>query len=199
MRDTLRLRRSGIHVFALLIAIVFLAAPPAGAQGFLSPFWGYNFGGDAGCPQITNCNDRHTNFGLSAGALGSIVGFEAEFAYTSDFLGVVSSGSETNVMTLMGNFMLAPKIGPIQPYGLGGIGLIRTMVQTAGADEDANQIGWDVGGGLMAFFSAHFGLRGDVRYFHSFEILDGSRFPNLPIRETKLDFGRFSIAAVFKF
>ena len=45
----------------------------------------------------------------------------------------------------------------------------------------------------------HVGLRGDIRYFHSFEILDLSKLPALPIQEKKLDFGRFSGALVFKF
>ena len=94
--------------------------------------------------------------------------------------------------------MLAPKFGPIQPYGLAGIGLIRTSFE--GGGDDQNQAGYDLGGGLMAFFSSHVGIRGDVRYFHAFEVLDLSRFPSLNLnQETKLDFGRFSVAVVFKF
>lgn len=180
------------------VAILAGVGRRADAQGFISPFVGYNFSGDSGCPQITNCEDKHVNWGVAFGALGSFVGFEAEFAHTNDFLGS-SSAESTNVLTFMGNFMLAPKIGPIQPYGLAGVGLMRTSVDSAGQTNDQNQAAWDVGGGLIAFFSAHIGVRGDVRYFHSFEILDLSRFPNLPIRETKLDFGRFSGAMVFKF
>ena len=53
--------------------------------------------------------------------------------------------------TVMGNFMLAPKIGPVQPYGLAGLGLIRTSVEGVGTSDDKNQIGWDLGGGLMVF------------------------------------------------
>jgi len=180
------------------VLIVMGGVRPVAAQGFITPFVGYNFGGDAGCPQITNCEDKHVNYGVGFGALGSVVGFEAELAYTDNFLGA-SPGESTDVLTFMGNFMLAPKIGPIQPYGLGGVGLIRTSVESGTDRNDENQFGWDVGGGLIAFFSRHVGIRGDVRYFHSFEILDFSRLPNLPINETKLDFGRFSGAVVFKF
>jgi opacity protein-like surface antigen len=182
----------------LAVLSVVGGARPASAQGFISPFFGYNFSGDAGCPAITNCEDKHANYGVAVGALGGLVGFEAELAYTNDFLGKSPNGS-TKVFTLMGNFMLAPKLGPIQPYGLGGVGLIRTSIETPGQNEDDNQFGWDAGGGLIAFFNAHVGVRGDVRYFHSFQFLDRSRLPNLPIPDTKLDFGRFSIAAVFKF
>ena len=196
MREMLVARRLWIPAMAVLAIIG--SARPASAQGFISPFFGYNFGGDAGCPEITNCEDKHANYGVAFGALGSVVGFEAEFAHTNDFLGASSVTENTNVLTFMGNFMLAPKFGPIQPYGLAGIGLIRTSFE--GGGDDQNQAGYDLGGGLMAFFSSHVGIRGDVRYFHAFEVLDLSRFPSLNLnQETKLDFGRFSVAVVFKF
>jgi opacity protein-like surface antigen len=196
MRGTLASRRSWTHILAALILVG--SARQAQAQGFISPFVGYNFGGDAGCPAITNCDDKRVNYGVGFGALGSIVGFEAEIAHTSDFFGTTPYQS-TSVLTFMGNFMVAPKFGPIQPYGLGGIGLLRNAVESAGQNSDQNQIAWDVGGGLIGFFSAHVGVRGDIRYFHSFQVIDFSRFPNLPVRDTKLDFGRVSVAVVFKF
>jgi len=189
-------RQSWIPFVAVLLFIA--CARQANAQGFISPFIGYNFGGASGCPQITNCDDKHVNYGIAFGALGSFVGFEAELAHTNDFLGS-SPNESTNVFTGMANFMLAPKLGPIQPYGLAGVGLIRTSVESAGANQDENQAGWDIGGGMMAFFNAHVGIRGDIRYFRSFDVLDLSRFPNIPIRETTVDFGRFSGALVFKF
>jgi opacity protein-like surface antigen len=193
MRETFR--RSWLFLAALILVG---SARRADAQGFISPFIGYNFGGDAGCPQITDCEDKHANYGVAFGALGRLVGFEAEVAHTNEFLGA-SSNQSTNVLTFMGNFMLAPKFGPIQPYGVGGIGLMRTTIESAGQNDDENQVAWDVGGGLIGFFSSHVGVRGDVRHFHAFEVLDLSRFPNLPIREPKLEFDRFSVAVVFKF
>jgi opacity protein-like surface antigen len=196
MRETLPIRRRWIYVVAALILLG--GARPANAQGFISPFVGYNFGGDAGCPEITNCDDKRVNWGLGLGALGSIVGFEAEFAKTSDFFGSTPNQS-TDVLTFMGNVMLAPKIGPIQPYAEVGIGLMRTSVENVGESSDENQIAWDIGGGVIAFFSRHVGVRGDIRYFHSFQLLDTSKLPNLPINETKLNFGRFAGALVLKF
>ena len=187
-----------------LFAAVFLfaaGARSAQAQGFISPFYGYNFGGDAGCPEITNCQDKRTDYGVSFGALGSIVGFEAELGYTSNFFGE-TLGNSSNVLTFMGNFMLAPKIGPVQPYGLAGIGLIRTTVESVGTSNDQNQAGWDLGGGLMIFFGEHIGVRGDIRYYHSFQVLDFLNLPNLPslgLGGQKLDYGRAAAAVVFKF
>jgi opacity protein-like surface antigen len=188
---------------AVLFAAIFLFAGtrPAHAEGFISPFIGYNFGGDSGCPAVLNCQDKRTDWGVSLGAVGSIVGFEAEFGYTKNFFGETSTQT-SNVLTFMGNFMVAPKIGPVQPYGLVGTGLIRTEVQTLGTtSSDQNQIGWDIGGGLMVFFGQHVGIRGDIRYFHSFQVLDSFNLPSLGLGLSgqKLDYGRAAGAVVFKF
>ena len=39
-------------------------------------------------------------------------------------------------------------------------------------DEDNNDFGWNVGGGMFIFFGDHFGIRGDIRYFHAFSALE---------------------------
>ena len=194
-RTTIR-RRSLAALFAALF--LFAGTRSAHAQGFISPFIGYNFGGDAGCPEITNCKDKRTDYGVSFGALGSIVGFEAEVGYTKNFFGE-TLGNSSNVLTFMSNFMLAPKIGPFQPYGLAGVGLIRTSVQGVGTSNDQNQFGWDLGGGLMVFFGAHVGVRGDVHYYHAFQVLDFLNLPALGLGGKKLDYGRAAVGVVFKF
>ena len=201
MREVLARRFSTFVAVSVLMLTLVLFARPAQAQGFVSPFFGYNFSGDAGCPNITNCEDKHANYGVSFGAIGSVVGFESELAFSKDFFGA-SAVQSTDVFTFMANFMFAPKFGPVQLYGLGGAGLIRTVVDSAGQNEDQNQVGWDVGGGIIGYFTKHIGIRGDVRYFHSFQLLDLSKFPpisNITTPETKLDYGRISIAAMFKF
>ena len=58
---------------------------PARADGFVIPFYGYNFGGDSGCLTATNCENKNWNFGIALGALGSVFGFETEFTYATDF------------------------------------------------------------------------------------------------------------------
>jgi opacity protein-like surface antigen len=184
-----------------IVTLLWIGHPrEAAAQGFVSPFIGYNFGGQSGCPQITNCSDKKTDWGVSFGALGSVVGFEAELGYTKNFFGE-SSAQSSDVLTFMGNVMLAPKFGPVQPYGVIGLGLLRTTVRATllGTSGDQNQIGWDGGGGLIVFFTEHVGVRGDVRYFRSFQIVDLSNFPNIGIRQNKLDYGRVAAAAIFKF
>jgi hypothetical protein len=107
-----------------------------------------------------------SDFALSGGALGSIVGFEAEWLYEDAFRGKTRNETST-VTTFMGNFLIAPRISIVQPYGLVGIGLMQTEVETVGASETENQIGWDIGGGVMVFMHRNIGIKGDIRYYHS--------------------------------
>jgi opacity protein-like surface antigen len=196
-------RKTMLHFgFVLLLTVLFGAVrpSPARAQGFISPSFGYNFGGDSGCLEAFDCEDKNWNFGLSGGALGGIVGFEAEWLYARNFFGDTGSRT-TTVTTFMGNFMLAPRISIVQPYGLAGIGLMRTVIEDAlGEDEGENQIGWNVGGGVMVFVHPNVAIKGDLRYYHSFEVLDVLGI-DLPFGddENRLDFGRAAFGVVFKF
>lgn len=186
-------------VLAACIATFLLAAAgPASAQGFISPLVGFNFGGDAGCPTATNCEDKNLNIGVAFGSLGSIFGFEEEIGYAKDFFGK-TPGSSSNVLTVMSNLMLAPDLRVVRPYGLVGVGLMKTHVELTGSsllDSDNNAFGWDIGGGVMVFPSSHVGVRGEIRYFHAFQDLE---LAGVTLSDTKLDFGRASAAIVFKF
>jgi opacity protein-like surface antigen len=194
-------RKPTVHgsLIAFLVTVFTLVNPPhARAQGFISPSFGYNFGGDAGCPEAFDCEDKNWNFALSGGALGSIVGFEAEWLYEKEFLGN-SPDQRSSVTTFMGNFLLAPRISVVQPYGLIGVGLMRTELEDVfGDDESENQIGWDIGGGVMVFVHRNVAIKGDIRYYHSFEVSDLLGF-DLNLDENKLDFGRAAFGVVFKF
>jgi opacity protein-like surface antigen len=174
------------------------AARAASAESFISPFIGYNFGGDSGCPEISNCENKTRNLGISFGSIGNVVGAEAEFSFIDNFFGE-SPGASSHVLTFMGNFMLAPKFGVIQPYGVIGLGLIKSHAEVSLGgflESDNNHFGWDIGGGIIGYFGEHVGVRGDIRYFHAFEDLE---ILGLPIADTKLDFGRASGGIVFRF
>jgi opacity protein-like surface antigen len=185
---------------AAVTALLSVVAPlGAHAQGFISPSFGYNFGGNAGCRTATDCTNKNWNWGGSMGALGSVVGFEAELTYEGEFTGDRPDQTST-VTTLMGNLMLAPRISIVQPYGLVGIGMIRTDVENKvlSASESQNQVGWTIGGGLIIFVQRHVGLKGDIRYYHSFETLDLLGL-DLGRDENKIDFGRAALGVVFRF
>ena len=190
------IRRMSVGLFGVALALTL--ATPAYAQGFVSPFVGFNFGGDAACPNVTNCEDKRLNAGVGLGVMGNVLGFEEEFAYAKDFFGS-APGLSSSVLTLMTNVMLVPKIGPIRPYGVSGIGLIKTHVELTPTNlltSDNNNFGWNVGGGLIILFAPHVGVRGDIRYFHAFQDLN---VLGLTINNTKLDFGRASAALMLTF
>ena len=197
MRMPMTMRqRIALGTFAALFVLG--TAGKAGADGYISPFLGYNFGGNSGCPAVANCENKTRNLGVSFGSLGPVVGGEFEFNFIDNFLGE-TPGASSNVFTMMGNVMFAPKVGAVQPYVVTGFGLMKTSVEftTAGLlDVGNNNFAWDIGGGVIGFFGSHFGVRGDLRYFHSFQSIS---ILSLGLNEQKLDYGRVTGGVVFKF
>lgn len=190
-----------LRVFVTTMAAVVISLATSGqasAQGYISPFIGYNFSGDAGCPEITECEDKNLNWGASLGVANTIIGTELDIGYVDDFFGE-SEDYTSSVLTVMGNFLLAPRFAAIQPYGLFGLGLVRTTrdLTVQGLDDTSqNDFGWSWGGGVMVYFSQHIGIRGDVRWFYTFDALEVIGFEG---SDEKLDFGRVSGAVVFRF
>ena len=194
----MRIVRSCAYFSLAVLAFILATPSSARADGFLSGLIGYNFGGDAGCPTLQNCDDKRANLGVSAGSIG-VIGFEEELAYAKDFFGKSSAGG-SSVLTLMSNLLIAPGFGPVHPYVLGGAGLLRARTDfTPSAlilNASDNQFAWDVGGGVMVF-AGHVGVRGDIRHFHSFQETTG--LLGFLATGDKLNFGRASGAIVFKF
>lgn len=181
-----------------MLLLTFAVAARAHAEGFISPLIGFNFGGDANCPTVNGCEDKRLNFGAALGAMNAVLGFEEEFAYARDFFGTAPN-LKSSVLTVMSNVMLVPHVGPVRPYVLGGIGLIKTHVDfttTTLLSTDNNNFGWDIGGGVMITVVPHVAVRGDIRYFHSFQDLGVLGFT---LSDTKLNFGRAAAALVFTF
>jgi opacity protein-like surface antigen len=186
-------------VFCTALVFLTLALPAsAAAQGFVSPLLGYDFGEDSSCPTFTGCEDKNLNIGVGLGTMGSVLGFELDVSYAKGFFGE-APGYSSSVLTVMSNVLLGPQIGPVRPYGTGGVGLIKSHVSTDPAvlfDSTNNQFGWNIGGGAMIFFTDNIGVRGDIRHFHAFQNLEILGFP---LSDTKLDFARASAALVFRF
>jgi hypothetical protein len=180
--------------------LVLAAAAPARAQGFISPLIGYDFGGNSGCPEINDCQDKRTNFGVAIGTMGKILGFEEELADAKNFFGSVGTQS-SSVITVMSNVMIVPAIGPVHPYLLGGLGLMKTHVDFTRSDvlsTTNNGLAWDLGGGVTVLFGGHLGVRGDIRHFHSTKSFT-IPFTGITPTDEKLTFGRASAALVLAF
>jgi len=191
--------RRSLFLTVLVVGLLTLfGAATARAQGFISPFIGYDFSGDSGCPELQNCNDKKPNFGVMLGAMGNVFGFEEEFGYAKDFFRTAPATS-SSVITVMSNLMIVPKIGPVRPYVVAGFGLMRTTALTTLLSlqvSDNNNVGYDLGGGIMVFFGSHVGIRGDIRGYRSLQDL---KVFGVVIGDTKLNFGRADAGLVLKF
>ena len=87
------------------------------------------------------------------------------------------------------------------PTSVGGVGLIRSNVQDAAQlfnVTSKNDFGFDVGGGVMGFFSQNVGLRGDVRYFRSFQGSEPTTSTGLALVELQV-LARHRSGVAFKF
>ena len=186
-------------VAAASLLLVFASAP-ARADGFIVPFVGFNFGGDSGnCPSLTACTEKRTNFGASLGSMGSVFGFEEDISYAKNFFGD-TPGTPNSVLSLMSNLLIGVGVGPVRPYVLGGVGLIRPHVSsftgslTSLGATAKNAVGYDIGGGVTGMFGRHVGLRGDLRHFHTLQDVN-----LLIFKGQKLDFWRDSAGLVLGF
>jgi opacity protein-like surface antigen len=176
--------------------LVALSAAPALADGFISPFAGYNFGGDsANCISATSCEEKRLNWGVSLGTSGGVLGFEEEFSNAPAFFGS-TPGGENGVLTLMSNVLIVIPAGPIQPYVLGGLGLIRShaKLDASSLSLDKNSLGYDLGGGLTVYLSHAFGIRGDVRHFRTLQDVTLGVLGN-----DQIDFWRASAGLTLRF
>jgi opacity protein-like surface antigen len=190
LRNPLAAWRPALAGLRFVAALLFVlgCAGTARAETYLTPFLGYNFGADAGCPQgFGNCEDKKSNWGVTIGSAGTLFGLEEEFAYSKNFFGD-TPGVSSSVMTLMTNVIAGPKIVFVRPYVVAGVGLMKTHVELTPASlvtSDTN-FGWDVGGGVF-LTAAHVGVRGDIRYFHGAQDLS---FLGFQLSNLKLDYGR---------
>lgn len=197
----------------LTLAAVFITAhpSPASADWMFTPFVGLTAGGKVSDINGTNLEDRtKATFGGGLTWMGAgILGFDVDFGYTPNFFGDSPDFGDSNVTTLMGNVVVGIPIGGqtgggIRPYVVGGLGLLRQRVDSANAffdDVSRNNMGFDVGGGVMGFLSDSVGLRGDVRYFRKLkgDTEDDSGFDLDVFDVDTLSFWRATVGVTFRF
>jgi len=187
-----------IRFVALVIALVTGVSTPARAEGTFGLLFGRDFGGTAGCPNLSNCSNTNLNVGISFGVMGRVLGFEEEIGLAENIFGK-SPELKSNLLTLMSNLVFAPKIGPFRPYALVGIGLVKTTASFAETDivvTDNNNLGWNLGAGAVLFVGDHVGFRGDFRYITS--VQDAQVFGIL-LSNSKINFARGSGGLLFSF
>ena len=182
---------SRLAAFAVLLLV--LTSAPARADGFLTPFIGYDFGGDSSsCGGLTDCSPTRRSYGVAVGAMGTSGGFEEDLGYTKDFFGA-APGAQNSVFSAMSNLLFLGAPGRIQSYIVSGVGLVRLRVSLNQTSVDSKVIAYDVGGGVNGFFTKHVGIRGDVRHFHTLQDV------KVLLISGKLGFWRASLGLALKF
>lgn len=163
----MRMRTLLMPVFALCLLVV--APRAAQAQGsYFTPYIGSSF--DSSFDDFDFGTKLH--YGAQLTWLGSSgIGFEVDFGYAPTFFkpgddNFFDLDSEGSVTTLMGNLVLGGGGGGVKPYVSGGMGLMRSNIDTPSELFDFEDNGWgvNVGGGLR-IGSQRLAVKGDLRYF----------------------------------
>jgi len=196
---------------ALALSVSALTPQKASADWLLTPFIGGTWGGSAKITDIDNDNkaefNRKLSYGVSFASLGAgIAGFEVDFGYSPNFFGSDANDDlnligDGNVTTLMANFILATPKAPVRPYASFGAGLIRTNLDiedpTDLFDNSSNNLGFDVGGGVMAYFNDNVAIRGDVRFFRRID--NDSNDDSINVGFDSFKFWRGTVGVTFRF
>jgi opacity protein-like surface antigen len=183
-------------IFALILSGGLLSARPASADIRATAFAG-----------STRIEERNKGTFGAAVTLGGLVGIEFEAAriLLGDLADVGVVEVEANLTTYMGNLVVRLPAGPIQPYGSAGVGVVRVTgnvdVPFLGnvVSASAQDVGWNVGGGVYLFPLPNFGLRADVRRFQTGDVSweDIVDVGDLPL--PKFNFWRATAGVTFKF
>jgi opacity protein-like surface antigen len=171
-------------------AALFLCAPAARAEGYLTGYGGIVFGGDlaSGAADDFDLGSRHGVYGAALGSMGSPLGIELDFSYSPNFFGSNRAlVPNNNLVTLMANIVISGHMGErSRIYASAGGGLMKSNVDDAEGffDVGRNDFGANAGVGLLAAVGDNLAVRGDVRYFRN---LGDDDFDN----ELDIDFGSF--------
>lgn len=180
------------------VLLVLLAVPrESRADVFVAPSLTWSF-------QSDYLQQARQGWGVTFGATGAFVGFELDWTRTNDFFAsedqIPPAAPEDNrVQTLMFNLLITLPTGRAKPYLAAGAGVIQSRLTSdlslLGFDE--NGIGFNVGGGILGYFTTHVGMRADLRYFRS--VSDLFKDNPLDIEFGGLSFWRGSIGVALKF
>jgi opacity protein-like surface antigen len=177
----------------LLVALAGAVPSRADAQTFVTPFAGVTFNGDAPANKLT--------YGGALTFMGKAAGFELDFGYTPDFYNqqtAVALVADSHVATAMASVVIGVGDGPVRPYGVVGLGLIRSRIGATDffSDVSTNDLGVNAGVGVHGKLTDHVFLRGDLRYFRSLQ--DPSDNGNLDVVLGNFDFWRATVGISFK-
>ena len=189
--------KSGIIAALIVVA----ASHQAAAQGFINPFVDTTLSS----PSAAGGHSK-AGVGIAFGSVGNVIGAETEIGYQPEVIDNTANAlAKSRVITFAGNVLIGPTIGRIKVYGAAGAGdlylnvtRLSSVVIPNPASISNNYFTFDVGGGVMGFFTTHLGVRGDLRYFRAYGFkIDDLQTAGLAL--DRFDFWRANIGLVAKF
>ena len=183
--------------------ILLLLPVTAFGQAQLTLFVGGNFGGSTDVALDESIRDAsQLDFGARLGLFtGGLFSLEFEYGHTPNFYGKGTVFDSSSVKTFMGSLVLGFPSGPVRPYAVAGLGVIkRTLEYTQGqgqaqVDVTDSRAAYTLGAGLNIFFSQHVGINGDFRYFRN--LAAGNVI--LDMADDTFNYARGTIGVTFKF
>jgi opacity protein-like surface antigen len=187
--------------FVAAVFLVVAGARGAAAQIFVNPFVDTTLSAPS-----TSGSRSQPGFGIAIGNVGTVVGFETEFAYHPELFDNTANGlAKSHVLTLAQNILVGPTIGRVKPYGAAGAGdlylnvtRLSSLVIPNPESISTNYFTVNVGGGVMGFVTAHLGVRADLRYYraYGFKLTD---LQTAGLALDRFDFWRAGVGVVAKF
>ncbi len=186
------------HRFAWILAAALAASltPSTAAADLRATVFG-------GATRINETNKG--TFGAAV-TFGGLLGVEFEAARI--FLGSLENidvvDAKASLTTYMGNLVVRLPTGPIQPYGSAGVGVVRVTGDVSVPflgnilSASAQDVGWNIGGGVYLLPSPNFGFRADLRHFQTGDVswTDIGNITDLPL--PKFDFWRATAGVTLK-
>lgn len=154
------------YILSLAVWLAGVTAATAQTNGLVTPFLGVVF--DTPTPE-----ENRVVYGAALGFAGPVVGFEVDYGYAPNFFeaedALGSFGRDGSVTTLMGNVLVSLPTRTVKPYFTAGLGLMRTNLTFIDLFDDVsrNDLGVNIGGGLMVFLGDRVAIRGDLRQFRN--------------------------------
>ena len=171
--------RRATRILICSAAVLAVAPVQARAEGYFSAWVATNAGSGFNSSNLgSSFPNGRRGVGAQFGSMGKgIFGAELDLGWSPSFWGTKNDFGDNSVIDVMGNLILGVPVGGtrgpgIRPYVTAGLGLLRTQIDggtIAHVSSSTNDLGWNAGGGVMVYFSDHFGLRGDARYMRNLE------------------------------
>jgi Outer membrane protein beta-barrel domain len=178
----------GWRIAAATLCLLLLAAMPARADFFITPFAAIKFAGDATIVDLDSgaSNVKFTLGGMAGVLSDGLFGVEADVAYVPRFFERSTSAlvTRSHVLTIMGNVMVAVPRSvtgySLRPFVSGGAGLMHVNIDDVLeiVPVDSNLFGINAGGGAVGQLTPNLDVRFELRWFKS--VTSGSEQPLRP-------------------